>query len=89
MEERHPDLIVAKKDYTPFPISAIGLFKPRDLYLLAGMYLSSSYQRDGNFLHTDITIPQLSSLCRKRSIPTHSERLNPPTIIAKMALKSA
>ena len=29
MEERHPDLIVAKKDYTPFPISAIGLFKPR------------------------------------------------------------
>ena len=28
-------------------------------------------------------------LCRKRSIPTHSERLNPPTIIAKMALKSA
>ena len=27
--------------------------------------------------------------CRKRSIPTHSERLNPPTIIAKMALKSA
>lgn len=62
MEERHPDLIVAKKDYTPFPISAIGLFKPRDLYLLAGMHLSSSYQRDGNFLHTDITIPQLSSL---------------------------
>lgn len=27
--------------------------------------------------------------CRKRSIPTHSERLNPPTIIAKLALKSA
>lgn len=62
MEERHPNLIVAKKDYTPFPISAIGLFKPRDLYLLAGMYLSSSYQSDSNFLHTDITISQLSSL---------------------------
>lgn len=28
-------------------------------------------------------------VCRKRSIPTHSERLNPPTIIAKLALKSA
>ena len=32
---------------------------------------------------------QLKAVCRKRSIPTHSERLNPPTIIAKMALKSA
>ena len=62
MEERHPDLIVAKKDYTPFPISAIGLFKPRDLYLLAGMYLSSSYQKNSDVLHTDITISQLSSL---------------------------
>lgn len=30
-----------------------------------------------------------SLVCRKRSIPTHSERLNPPTIIAKLALKSA
>ena len=27
--------------------------------------------------------------CRKRSIPTHSERLNPPIIIAKMGLKRA
>ena len=62
MEERHPDLIVAKKDYTPFPISAIGLFKPRDLYLFAGMYLSTSYQMNSNILHTDITISQLSSL---------------------------
>lgn len=62
MEERHPDLIVAKKDYTPFSISAIGLFKPRDLYLLAGMYLSSSYQKNSDVLHTDITISQLSSL---------------------------
>ena len=37
------------------------------------------------------TVLDLSLLlnCRKRSIPTHSERLNPPTIIAKMALKSA
>ena len=26
---------------------------------------------------------------RKRSIPTHSERHNPPTIIAKMGLKRA
>ena len=62
MEERHPDLIVAKKDYTPFPINATGLFKPKDLYLLAGMYLSTSYQMNSNILHTDITISQLSSL---------------------------
>ncbi len=62
MEKRHSNLIVAKKDYTPFPISAIGLFKPKDLYLLAGMYLSSSYQRNSGILHTDTTISQLSSL---------------------------
>lgn len=62
MEEKHQNLIVARKDYTPFPISAIGLFKPKDLYLLAGMYLSSFYQGNSNILHTDITISQLSSL---------------------------
>ena len=56
------NLIVATKDYTPFPIAAIGLFKPKDLYLLAGMYLSSHYQRNSSILHTDITISQLSSL---------------------------
>lgn len=27
--------------------------------------------------------------CRKRSIPTHSERFYPPTIIAEMGLKRA
>lgn len=62
MEERNPSLIVARKDYTPFPINATGLFKPKDLYLLAGMYQSSSYQKNSDVLHTDITISQLSSL---------------------------
>ena len=28
-------------------------------------------------------------MCRKRSIPTHSERLNPSSFTAKLALKSA
>ena len=28
-------------------------------------------------------------VCRKRSIPTHSERFYPPTIIAEMGLKRA
>ena len=36
-----------------------------------------------------LVIPAAWCNCRKRSIPTHSERLNPLTIIAKMALKSA
>lgn len=51
------------------------------------------------FASNDLDIDSYSTLCncfknesfdgwRKRSIPTHSERLNPPTIIAKMALKS-
>ena len=29
------------------------------------------------------------TVCRKRSIPTHSERLNPSSFTAKLALKSA
>ena len=62
MEKNIRNLIVVTKDYTPFPIAAIGLFKPKDLYLLAGMYLSSHYQRNSNILYTDITIHQLSSL---------------------------
>lgn len=62
MEKSNSNLIVATKDYTTFPIAAISLFKPKDLYLLAGMYLSSHYQRNSNILYTDITISQLSSL---------------------------
>lgn len=31
----------------------------------------------------------MASVWRKRSIPTHLERHNPPTIIAKMGLKRA
>lgn len=62
MEERHPNLIVARKDYTPFPINATGLFKPKDLYLLAGMYLSSEYYSDASYLYTNVTVNQLSAL---------------------------
>lgn len=58
------NLIVATKEYTIFPIIAVGLFKPKDLYLLAGMYLSSHYQRNSDTLHTDITISQLSLLTK-------------------------
>lgn len=31
----------------------------------------------------------IGKACRKRSIPTHSERLNPSSFTAKLALKSA
>ena len=62
MEQNISKLFMATKEYTSFPIAAIGLFKPKDLYLLAGMYLSTHYQRDSVSLHTDITISQLSSL---------------------------
>lgn len=62
MVERLQNLIVARKDYTPFPINAIGLFKPKDLYLLAGMYLSSEYHSDASYLYTNITVHQLSTL---------------------------
>lgn len=44
---------------------------------------------DGCQIIRDLKGVETGTLCRKRSIPTHSERLNPPTIIAKMALKSA
>ena len=67
MVERLQNLIVARKDYTPFPINAIGLFKPKDLYLLAGMYLSSEYHSDASYLYTNITVHQLSTLTRTTS----------------------
>lgn len=46
-------------------------------------------------LYTDALKQDLSreerkaAMCRKRSIPTHSERLNPSSFTAKLALKSA
>ena len=51
-----------------------------------------NYAEVENYLNgpTEDAYSKLNAVhCRKRSIPTHSERLNPPTIIAKMALKSA
>lgn len=62
MVEKLQNLIAARKDYTPFPINATGLFKPKDLYLLAGMYLSSEYQSGASYLYTNTTVHQLSAL---------------------------
>lgn len=62
MVERLQNLVVARKDYTPFPINATGLFKPKDLYLLAGMYLLSEYHSGANYLYTNTTVHQLSAL---------------------------
>lgn len=64
MEKENRNLCLATKDYTPFPIEACGLFKTKDLYLLAGMYLSSHYQENSNVFYTNITISQLSALTK-------------------------
>ena len=53
------------KDYTILPISAVKLFKPKDLYILTGMYLSAySSRSSGDTISTDITQRQLSELTR-------------------------
>ena len=62
MVERLQNLIAAREDHTPFPINATGLFKPKDLYLLAGVYLSSEYHSDASYLYTNTTVHQLSVL---------------------------
>lgn len=69
------------KDYTTLPISAVKLFKPKDLYILAGMYLSAySSRSSGDTISTNITQRQLSELTgvdeeyiRKRFMPRLKE----------------
>ena len=69
------------KEYTTFPNSAVQLFKPKDLSILAGMYLSAYSDRSsGDIIKTDITQKQLSELTgvdyeyiRKRFMPRLKE----------------
>ena len=69
------------KDYTILPISAVKLFKPKDLYILAGMYLSAfSSRSSGDTISTNITQKQLAELTgvdeeyiRKRFMPRLKE----------------
>ncbi len=45
------------------PSSLLGLFKPRMLYLLAGMYATGHYDNiNDTYFRTDVTIQQLSSI---------------------------
>ena len=43
----------------------------------------------GGWLKNSLMANFTTTICRKRSIPTHSERLNPSSFTAKLALKSA
>ena len=50
---------------------------------------SKIYEIRGQKVMLDRDLAEMYGVWRKRSIPTHLERHNPPTIIAKMGLKRA
>ena len=50
------------KPYTIIPIEACRYFNPKQLYLLAGLYINAHYQRGSNYMTTDTTFSQLSEL---------------------------
>ena len=48
------------KNFTPLPIELCGHFSPRELYVLAGLYIKAPYNVNDDFLITDTTYAQLS-----------------------------
>lgn len=50
------------KQFTIIPIEACRYFNPKQLYLLAGLYINAYPQRESNYMTTDTTISQLSEL---------------------------
>ena len=69
-------------------LQVVSKVQPTEIYNLAAQsHVQVSFDSPEFTANVDAT--GVLRVCRKRSIPTHSERLNPPTIIAKMALKSA
>ena len=50
------------KQFTIIPIEACSYFKPKHLYLLAGLYINAHYQRGNNYMTTDTTFSQLAAL---------------------------
>lgn len=48
------------KQYTIIPIEACKYFKPKDLYLLAGLYINSPYKKGEEYLVTNTTYEQLA-----------------------------
>lgn len=50
------------KDYTIIPIEACKYFNPRQLYLLAGLYINAHYESGMSYMTTNTTYSQLSML---------------------------
>lgn len=50
------------KNYTIIPIEACKYFNPKQLYLLAGLYINAHYESGRSYMTTDTTYSQLSSL---------------------------
>lgn len=50
------------KQFTIIPIEACRYFNPKQLYLLAGLYINAYPQRESNYMTTDTTFNQLSEL---------------------------
>lgn len=48
------------KNFTIFPIEVCGRLSPRELYVLAGLYINAHYVRDDEYMTTDTTFSQLS-----------------------------
>lgn len=48
------------KQFTIIPIEACKYFKPKDLYLLAGLYINAPYKKGEEYLVTNTTYEQLS-----------------------------
>lgn len=50
------------KQYTVIPIAACGYFNPKQLYLLAGLYINAYPKSENSYMITDTTFSQLSEL---------------------------
>lgn len=50
------------KDYTIIPVEACKYFTPRQLYLLAGLYINAHYESGRSYMTTNTTYNQLSVL---------------------------
>ena len=54
------ELMTTVKQFTIIPIEACKYFKPKDLYLLAGLYINAPYKEREEYLVTNTTYEQLS-----------------------------
>ena len=54
--------MITVKQFTIIPIEACRYFNPKQLYLLAGLYINAYPQRESNYMTTDTTFSQLAAL---------------------------